>query len=432
VSLRRRNPASPPVPSRGPLPAGAAADGLQSDPMGSARPRSSPPGRGATDDAVSRVSLRLASLLRGRRWRLRVVGLCLLATIVLGLPPYLSFTSATSEGAWKVVLLKRDHPLTHITGYDPSLQPAKRDFRLLPPLLARLLGLGPRGLYAAEHVAAGALLLLCLDLAYAETRRRSWAALVCLSVSTIYAGRAGLVDVFPYFDVFALTGLVAAMRWGQPLVVFGALTLACWTDERALVALPAVAVWWTCGRTVRRPAVSAALSAGAAYLLGRAVLAQAFGLRTPVEGTLLFWGQTHLVALGSFTFLEGLWIPVVVALLELLRLRAFRLGLAYAACVCATAFVAFSVEDITRSGSYLLPAALLSIRILAGSLRPRRLRGLLCAAAIVCVLFPAASVIGNVWVVGEQPLPLILLLQGLRWLQGLPFEVVDRTVLRIR
>lgn len=79
--------------------------------------------------------------------------------------------------------------------------------------------------------------------------------------------------------------------------------------------------------------------------------------------------------------------------------------LAYSACVCVTGVVAFGVEDITRSGCYLLPVALVSIRVLARSPRSQQIRWVLSSAAIVCGPFPSACVIGNVWVAGSSRCP---------------------------
>jgi hypothetical protein len=185
--------------------------------------------------------------------------------------------------------------------------------------------------------------------------------------------------------------------------VFAAVSVAAWTDERALlVALVVCAFHLANDRRGPSLAVVAALSAYAAVRLWLTV-AYDLHVDTAAVGWDVLSSNARFVPVAALLALEGAWLVIGIGIREVWRARRV-----YAATLAALVLVsgvgAVLVYDVTRSMAYLLPAFLV-VAVEGVRLFPRRARLLWGCAAVT-------AVIPTIWIAGYDywatlwPLPL--------------------------
>ena len=94
------------------------------------------------------------------------------------------------------------------------------------------------------------------------------------------------------------------------------------------------------------------------------------------------------MGLGVWTFLEGLWIPILAALWTWKDPSARPYVAASLAGGVLLVGGALAVIDLTRSGAYLFPAVFVALRLLASRTDQAFLRATFFVAALVCLIFP--------------------------------------------
>lgn len=235
--------------------------------------------------------------------------------------------------------------------------------------------------------------------------------LLTAGFSAVYVSKAFFWDYDFWFDGYAYFFLLLGMGLRNRLAIFLSLQLACWTDERAVVALASVYLFHALQETgfdlrslrqafdrsffVRPSGI--VLLAGVAYLGGRLLLAQAYQLATPSGvaagvglGLLPFQLKHRLI--GVFLSFEGLWVVFFLAIRHFFVEKAFVPLLAMTVVALVHVVVAYCVYDITRSLSYGFPlfiiAGIVTARTCAATARTA-----LLATALLCWLIPTQFLI---------------------------------------
>jgi hypothetical protein len=346
---------------------------------------------GATPYAA--IAVRLEAWLSGPRWLVGAVVALLASALFLATPAWERLPKIERTTPWRVFAERVKAPLSQPRATEAS-HSGKTAFRLVVPVFARLFALGPRGVLAAQAIAGVALLALALQLGLRETGDRVTAFYLAAGLAFSYVGKAAFVDLFCWFDSWAFLFLLAALASRGPLLPFVFATLAAWTDERAVIALGLAVAFHLAPtrqeRSVRLPVEAlAVLAAVVGYATLRLGLARAFSLHTPTDDTGLaqLVAQLPLVALGTWTGLEGQWILVLAAFWTW-RVPRARLALVVSVLVGALLLiVSWSVIDMTRSAAYAFPAVFVAVRLLAGGVPIESLRGMAFSSALVSLLF---------------------------------------------
>jgi hypothetical protein len=305
---------------------------------------------------------------------------------------------------------KIDHPLYDYTReFPPQSNEAKRNFRILIPLLARLTGMGIKGTDVVRYGLQAVLILGLLLAAERACGDRVVALGVALAIAGTHVGTEVWRDAFYWFDNCAHAFAVLALLATGPWLAGGAVLLGLLVDERVLGTVPLLALFHLIIHSRRSVLVGLALGASA-YFAMRVGLSVRFGLHYPLTGI----GATsklipNLVnAPAAFWFaLEGGWLLMVAAARE-----AAASGKREIAGLFAFTFLLLMasgfVGDFTRSASYAFPATLVALAALARSERfarePAGLRALAGFAAGVSLIVPNAIVLGDT-VAFESSLP---------------------------
>jgi hypothetical protein len=372
---------------------------------------------------IDRLRLALDWIVNGSRarWLIASFGLCTILPWFFSCPALRPNPAGRETVAryWQgIVQRKIDHPLYDYTReFPPESNEAKRNFRMLVPLLARASGLGFTGVHLVRFGLQAVLLVGLLLAAERACADRLTALGAALTITGTQVGTAVWRDAFGWFDNCAHAFVVLAILARNPWLAGTAAVAGLFVDERVLCALPLVALFHavTGGRR------STLLGLGGAvpvYLATRAALSWQFGLHNPLAwiGVAPVLIPNLANAPAAFWFgLEGGWLFMAAATRGSASRQREIAGLFVWTLLVLMA--SGLVGDFTRSTSYAFPAPLVALAILArsewaaGNLAGlRRLAGL---AAAVSLFVPNGFVI---WenVVFESSLPVRIVQAWLR------------------
>jgi hypothetical protein len=314
-------------------------------------------------------------------------------------PPCFECFGADSE-PWEVVHRKVADPTDTLSDIPPNIWLSKKLFRLSVPLIIKVLRLTPHQVIGLHFILG----YLTLVLSYLITKRISrdpaTATFATAALAFVYFGRAPYFDFWPlWFDGYAYFFLVLGIFFVNPIAVFLAATAAAWTDERAFISLGIVFLFHQMmadrgsrGITLLRPRMNgwAVLLAMAGYVSLRTFMTHQYGMHASNEGAGIVFMQWTLnfLPMGTWTFLEGLWLVYFAALLIAIHERHFFFTLVLLFVALVAVIIAGCVSDITRSGSYFVPLLFIVCIYLADMLPGELLRRLMLYSAGICLLFP--------------------------------------------
>lgn len=294
----------------------------------------------------------------------------------------------------------------------------KIDFRFTVPLLARLLGVTANSdgrSVVIIYLIQSALLVPFLFMFMKILLRRlspTTVLLLIIGSSTIYLAKAFFWDYDFWFDAYAYFFLVLGMYLKNRAGVFFALTSACWTDERAVIALASIYLFHLLSesdfelnalRQLRnkkgwlQKTSSTVLLVGISYLIIRILLSTLFNLHTPtgagsgVELALVPYQFKHRLS-GVFLTFEGFWVLYLFAVGLLIKKGNTFLSLLILSIMVGHILVAYAVFDISRSLTYAFPLMIISAFIISKH-EVRNAKYLYMAATAICVLLPTQYVI---------------------------------------
>lgn len=346
----------------------------------------------------------------GKNWRFRSVGLSLAVLFFCALPSYERFFC---DGAndylsfWQHLARQSAHPLTPHPGLTPASHEAKTAFRLIPPLTGMLLShLAPMAgvytMFAVQHGLGVAFLYLLLSVAYGLTRDRVSSLLVTLAFSLIYLTRAFFYELYGLFDGYAFFFMLLALTARRPYVFALFLSLAFWTDERAIVASPLIILFRLHSRAfpLTLSDISTQKREIGAYVLGlgfygimRWGLGAWTGLTVPVgndadAGPRLILTNAGSLPLATFLVFEGTGLLVIWLIGYFFHRHARVEGIMTTITLAGIWCVSASVWDFTRSASYAFPVVLTAVYFLGKEIPAGNLRKGLFAVLILCAVIP--------------------------------------------
>lgn len=373
---------------------------------------------------IERMLSGMDRIATGIYWALRSALVIAMMSLFLHFPAYgylIDHLVGRSDlPEWNNVLAQRDQLFTP-QEHSPETHRAKTAFRLTVPVLAKVLRLDIVGLMALSTFIGVLDLYLSLLLAERFTNDKRQAFLFTLCLAMIYAGSAAFFDVWGFFDAFGyfflLLALYARRQW---YIVFLAVFLASFTDERALIASSVVFVfhWQEHRRQGAANLPINALACAAAwclYFLCRWGLSARFHFQTHTDliGLPSLKMNEPLLMWSAWMMFEGGWLLVLpMFLIPMFRVDQRRY-IPYAWCALLIFAVGICVMDTTRSvayGSIILVPALCYATETWDRIRTQRI---LLFAALVSLLQPMNFMLGGRELLSVDPLPIKIIFWAL-------------------
>jgi hypothetical protein len=375
-------------------------------------------------DPFSRAYAKLAYFTQTRYWHLKLAVFLTGLVLITTYPSYLDIlTDWRPRTSHSYFFNKMADPFAQLVGENEATHGAKIAFRLTVPLLAKMLNLGytVTGRDIVLIFVLQSLLLVPFFILLSRLLVRYIdpvsSLLLTVAFSGTYVAKAFFWDYFCWFDGYAYFFLLAGMYFREKWVVFVSLFLACWTDERAIIALGGVYVFhrlMECDFELRsfrqllpdRLLLSLSwvmLWVLASYAFCRWILMFVYGLRTPVGVDVgvsfsMIPYQLRYRFMGILLTFEGLWIFIALAATALWYNRNKFLTMILIAGIVVHIIVAYSVYDITRSLAYGFPFVLTAIVLFNRYYQFNKygLRQIVGLAALTCVLIPTQYVVYDI------------------------------------
>lgn len=123
----------------------------------------------------------------------------------------------------------------------------KMMFRLFLPILLRVLGIETYAglfIFITQLILAPIFIYLLLTFFSEQLKSRKNAFYLTLLLGSLYYVSSFWMDTSGYGDAFAYFFLFIAIYTRKPLLIFIVTQLAAWTDERAVICLAGVFLWW--------------------------------------------------------------------------------------------------------------------------------------------------------------------------------------------
>lgn len=356
----------------------------------------------------------LKRLTASSRWQLQIGILCFLLLILLT-APFFNFHYFDTPN-WKTLLFQKQHLFTLPITFEDS-HGEKMAFRLAIPLLAKLLSLDKYGIFIGQVICCLVFIKLLIELTYHLVSDRITTCLFTISCSCCYFVFNGPYDVFGRPDAYPLLAMLLALWARNPLIIGLSCLFATWCDERALLNMTWVYLYWNLDTQFWKEAnwqnillptkrSAAVLVSGLLYLVGRWILVRHFHFHNSTSdvgiGAFVF-NAKHL-ALSIFASLKGLWLLIILTAVLLYRTKNYGLLVLMSAFGGITILTSCLVFDIDRSMAYGFPILFICLQILH-KLMPRfSLQPLFTYVAIFGLLMPVTVWDGTFHYIPSLPL----------------------------
>lgn len=261
---------------------------------------------------------------------------------------------------------------------------SKRNYRLVPPLIARVVGLrGLRGVELLAYLTLGACVYFSLSRISQRVAFCGTIATICTSSGACYFNDWGHSN-----DVMAHAFLALNLVVAMPVLTVVSVMAALFTDERAVLLVPVVAAV-SLLRGARRSLWPCVAGCGA-YLVARLLLGRIYAPThyQDVGGWDVVLGNLRLWPMVVWSSLEGAWI-MVVGTSVLIYQRAKLAAILLPAYAVAAASLSVCVLDMTRSAAYVILVPVLAVLLMRHYQVSERTIFILCAvAALVSLALP--------------------------------------------
>jgi hypothetical protein len=361
------------------------------------------------------------SMVSGRRsspWNTyKIVCVLWLLIIATTFPKYLEIlTDPAPSTTYAYYFEKIKHPFSVIKSVNEKDHASKLAFRLTVPLLAKGFGIAADGpgkdivwLYIFQSLLLYPFLVMLAELVFRFTDElQGW--IFVFACSFTYLCKAFFWDYDFWFDGYAYFFMLAGLYCRNPYLVFVMLNLACWTDERAVIALPGILLFHLLQeagfeipkklgdifKDIRSLRPIATLAAGIVYIVIRLFVSGYLSLSTPygqeagVSLVLIPYQLAHRL-IGVFLTFEGLWIMVCFTIYFLIKAKK-TIAFVIIFLLLSQIIVAYSVFDITRSLTYSFPLIIVCFVIFTKYNFGENINSLTIASAL-CLFTPTQFLI---------------------------------------
>jgi len=291
-------------------------------------------------------------------------------------PSYdLMFINTDMHQNWTAIFLQAEDPfLDHKDIYSHGSHSEKLAFRFVPALLLHILHIDnilPALIFQfLTLVLFYYLLVIIFNKLFVEKKK---AFLYALPFCFVISGHVYASDYRGMFDTLALDFILIAILFRDKIYVVIPLLLAYFTDERALIASPAIFLLnifisgnYTTLHSIFKEIVRVSniylISSWIIYFMCRITLHYTLGLTSGSgEDCFLFLEQINKTFYTIYIGLEGFIIPFIFIIYYLLKNKNYTYSLLIILSFLLLFFVAQSVLDINRSMSYVILIQILII-----------------------------------------------------------------------
>ncbi len=364
---------------------------------------------------------RLTKFGHSKYFFLKLALITTLLSLFFGFPPYDHF--ASYQNNWDYRENQIESPFTPHEVEDHSSHESNFIFRFSVPFVLGLLHLPVEASHVVHYLFLFLLFWWVSKLSYNILEDKVLTILITLCFGLVYVGQVLYTDIRANFDVVAYALLVLSMLSRNPLVILFCVLAAGFTDERGFIATGIAFLFhfiyrsstddWSLKGLLKLNKQLIAIICGWVLYFGiRFYLQNYHGLdvSTPKAGLNYFMGTANMWFFGIWSGLEGLWLPVLLCLIPLLKIRAHLIILMFLVTTSAVIGVSLAVADITRSMAYVFPIVFVALTILRQYESGNWLRYFFIAVLIIC-LFPTYYASGYKMIIMVKPLPF----QLIRW-----------------
>ncbi len=332
----------------------------------------------------------------------------ILLSLFFATPRYLYLDSMPEiKEGWEIVMLKSKDLTNSLKHLKADTHSAKTVFRLTVPVFVKLFSANQVITYFIQVFLGFVLILNLYKISNKIFENAISATFVTSGIVFLYFGRACFVD-FTWYDGWAFFALTMALSVRNVWMLSFFCLIAAWTDERALIVLPIIMLFkqiennksgdFSFKNLCRLNKASIfVLSSIGLYFIVRGTLMLFYNMHTPNASADLSTLKTNLpvIGFGFWTFFEGFWLIILVALIYMIYNKNYMLALFILLQIIISSLVSFSVFDITRSGSYLVPILFVTCIYLKEKMEIKEINLHLFAGFLLTFLFPAYYIIGT-------------------------------------
>lgn len=303
---------------------------------------------------------------------------------------------------------RKNHLLNTVSDkYEASSHMAKTEFRLTPPLLAKVFFIETSaGIYFLQVIAGFLFFVLLHHLLYSLIPNYFIVFTGLLSFGFIYPGYSFIAEMEGFFDSFAFFFLLITLLDINLIFLATALFLAYFTDERSIFASFLILFYWQykshtqSNKNFYIPSKQAYIIMLTLflYLITRWILINYFGFKNQFAGTNTLFYTINYAGIALWQAFEGFWLLVALAVYILWKQKKIGIALVFILLNLVIFLVGLSVMDITRSIAYVFPSILVSIFILKDSFDLHKLKQVMLICLLFCFMYPAHN-----FIVGKPP-----------------------------
>lgn len=268
---------------------------------------------------------------------------------------------------WATIFLQVKEPfVNHNYLYEYGSHAEKLAFRFVPAVILNILhidSLIPALIFQFfTMVFFYYMLILAFNKLFQD---RNKAFVFALPICFVIAGHVYISDYTAKFDTLALAFCLMAFLFRNKIYVIIPLLLAYFTDERALIASPAIFLINLLEKNSFEN-IKSIFNGGlfvsniylfiswTIYFIVRYFLGIVFGLTCGTGGINLFFEQINSTVHTVYVGLEGFIIPFVLVAISLFKKRIYSFTILFILSFLLIFYVAQSVLDINRSMSYVI------------------------------------------------------------------------------
>lgn len=304
------------------------------------------------------------------------------------------------EGNWNSIFLQVQEPFTnHNHLYHYGSHSEKLAFRFVPALMMKALGI--KTLIPALIFQFFTLIFfyIALTLSFIKIfRDKAKVLLYSIPICLVVSGHVYCSDYRGIFDTLALTFLITSLLFKDKPYVILFLLLAYFTDERAIIASPALILIALLESnkyhnlksmlTVAFKSTNKFVLISWIFYLGiRYGLSYQYGLETRIGTKFIFFDQINHTLYTFYIGLEGFIIPLIFILVYLIKKQAYTFSLLIVASYAIICIVAQSVHDISRSMSYTILFIIFTLVTFDNLISKKKVYPIILIVIIICAVY---------------------------------------------
>lgn len=381
---------------------------------------------------------RIESKLTSEYWLWKLVIFATLVSIFLAFPPYSLLAGHLSEhgmrlDAW-IFIQNQSQDLFHPKDMDFDVRRENMIFRWVLPFLSFVTGHNIVLIVLLQSVLG---ILFIHDTGrwiYSVSKDKVTTSFFVLAIANIFVCVWTFADIYGYGDGFAYFFLLVAILNRHAAVVFIALQIAFFTDERAVIAGGYLLLFQMVTKAYDNKDFETGTLFKNAFLGKNAIVWLAwifyFGIRFYVQktyfphhsystlGTPVLLADAHRHGLGSslWTAFEGTWLLMGAAILALWLTKRYVMLLALSFGFVILIASGVYVHDIDRALSYGFPFLLMAIYILFQTVTLKSIRTIMFFTSVVCVIHPMIYYMGYNRILWLEPFPVKLFMLADYWM----------------